>query len=107
MQGKKEHAESSLARGKVWASIVISTLGVVVSLTSALIPAVVISAERLQLSKAIVAAVGAVLVLASFTIVLARRERGTSRVATLKGELTNAYIGALENSAFNPLRGGS
>jgi len=51
---------------------------------------------------AAVVAVVAVFVLTALTFALASRERGPSRVAKLKDELTTAYLKALDASAFNP-----
>ena len=105
MEKSKQRTALSSALAKVWVSLVCTTLGAVASLVSALV-----TSAKLQSSQAVVAAVaavGTVVLAGGFTFVLARRERGSSRVARLKDELTNAYLGALDNSIFNPLRGGS
>lgn len=108
MDNKSKHVDSSSARSKVWVSLVSTTLAVVVNLIAALISSAGLG--LFQLPKAIVAVLGTVLtvlVIVIFTYLLTRRERSPSRVAQLKDELTNAYLIALDNSAFNPLHGGS
>ncbi len=102
MEDKIERTDPSRARAKVWASVASTALGVVGSLLSTLVA----TADLLRLPMTIVVAVGAVAVTAAFTLVLARRERGPSRVATLKRELADAYLGALDRSVLNPNRGG-
>lgn len=98
MHEEKQNTEASSAKAKVWASVVSTALGVIASLASA----VMSSAELFRAPWAIGAAIGAVLVSAAFTALLAQRERGPSRVANLKKELHTAYLGALETSALNP-----
>lgn len=102
MESKMHGTESSSPRAKVWASLVITTLGAVASLIAALVRA----GEFLELPKAIVAAIVAIVASAAFTLVLARRERGPSRLGKLKDDLANAYLGALDRSPLNPLRRG-
>ena len=67
-----------------------------------LLGALVSSADLFRAPTAVFAALGAVLVSAAFTFLLAQRERGPSRVATLKNDLARAYLSALDNSTFNP-----
>ena len=101
MSEEKQRTESSTTKAKVWASVVSTALGVIASLLSA----VTSSAELFRAPWAIGAAIGAVLVSAAFTALLAQRERGPSRVANLKNELRTAYLGALDTSALNPRAG--
>jgi hypothetical protein len=107
MESNKQQSGSSTSRGKVWASIVTTALGVVASLISS----IVATADILKVSKewglAIAAALITVAISAGFTSMIARRERGTSRIAKLKDDLSGAYLGALDASSLNPLRGGS
>ena len=107
MESKKQQSESSTSRGKVWASFVATALGVVASLVAS----IVATADILTVSKewgfAIAAAVITVAITSGFTSMLARRERGPSRIAKLKEDLSNAYLSALDQSSLNPLRGGS
>lgn len=98
MTEEKQETEPSSPRAKVRASLISTTLGVVASLAGA----GVMSAEVFRAPIAVGAAVGAVLVSAAFTFLLARRERGPSQVAKLKDELATAYLNALDSSAFNP-----
>ena len=100
MEEKAEHSNASRGREKVWSSLISTALGVVASLVSA----VAATADLLRLPMSIVVAVGAVLVTTAFTLVLARRERGPSRVAKLKRELTSAYLSALDGSPLDPSR---
>jgi hypothetical protein len=54
-------------------------------------------------AASIVVWVAAIGVTTAFTFALARRERGSSRVAKLKDEITDAYLDALDSSRLNPL----
>lgn len=101
MDSKKRESESSTERAKVWTSFVSTALGVIAGAISALAT----TAELFQLPKAIVVSVAAVALTAGFTAILARRERGPSRLAKLKDELTGAYLSALDRSPLNPVRG--
>ena len=107
MEINKQQSGSATSRGKVWASIVTTALGVVASLISSII----VTADILNVSKewglAIAAAVITVAISAGFTSMIARRERGTSRIAKLKDDLTAAYLESLDATSLNPLRGGS
>lgn len=107
MDSNKQQSGSSTSRGKVWASIVTTALGGVASL----IASIVATADFLKISKewgiAIAAAAVTVAISAGFTSMIARRERGTSRIAKLKDDLSDAYLRALDESSLNPLRGGS
>ena len=107
MESKKQKSGSRTSRGKVWASVVTTALGVAASLISS----IVATADIFNVSKewgfAIAAAVTTVAISAGFTLMIARRERGTSRIAKLKDDLSCAYLGALDKSPLNPLRGGS
>ena len=107
MDSKKKQAESSSSRAKVWSSVVATALGAAVSLISAISG----TADILDVSKewyaTVTAAVATVVVTASFTSVLAHRERGSSKIAKLKDDITAAYLGALESSALNPSKGGN
>ena len=102
MDTKKQKTESSASRSKVWTSMAASTLAAVIGLISSLISA----ADFFRIPAAIVASIVAVAVTAGFTFTLARRERGPSRLAKLKDQIADAYVGALEESFLNPLRGG-
>jgi len=106
METKKHPPESTTPRSKVWTSLVTTTLGAIASLISA----IVASADIFNVSKkwgaAVAVAVATVALSAVITSFLARRERGPSRIAKLKDEFANAYLGALESSPLNPLRGG-
>jgi VIT1/CCC1 family predicted Fe2+/Mn2+ transporter len=102
VQRNAEYSDRSRARAKVWSSLISTALGVAASLISTLAA----TADLLRLPMSIVVAVGAVAVTGAFTIVLARRERGPSRVAKLKRELTSAYLSALDGSVLNPSRTG-
>lgn len=101
MSQKKQGLGSSSPRAKVWVSLITTTLGAVASLLSALLS----TAEFLRAPLAIVAAIGAVLISVAFTFVLAQRERGPSRIARLKSDVADAYLGALDSSALNPNAG--
>jgi hypothetical protein len=86
MSEKKQEPRLSSPQAKVWASLVTTTLGVVVTgLISALVSSFSLgggqnsTAEILRAPLAIVAAIGAVLIPVSFIFVLAQRERGPSR----------------------------
>jgi predicted cation transporter len=107
MKSNKQKSGSSTSRGKVFTSIVTTALGVVASLISS----IVATADVLKVSKewglSIAAAATAVAISAVFTSMIARRERGTSRTAKLKEDLSSAYLGALDASSLNPFRGGS
>ena len=98
MSEKKKEAEAGSLGAKVWASFATTALGFIASLISALVG----SAELFRAPIAIFAAIGAALVIAAFTFVLARRERGPSRIAKLKNELAGTYLSVLDGSAFNP-----
>lgn len=101
MSEDKQRTESSTTKAKVWSSVVSTALGVVASLISAIVS----SAELFRAPWAIGATIGAVLISAVFTALLARRERGPSPVVNLKSELHAAYLGALDRSALNPRSG--
>ena len=107
MESKKQQSNSSISRGKVWSSFVATALGVAVSLLSSIIA----TADFFKVSKdwgfAIAAAVITIAITSGFTSVLTRRERGSSKIAKLKDDLSNAYLSALDESSLNPLRGGS
>ncbi len=107
MESSKQKSGASTSRGKVWASIVTTALGAAASLISSIIA----TADILKVSKewgfTIAAAVITVVISAGFTSMIARRERGTSRIAKLKDDLSGAYLEALDASLLNPLRGGS
>ena len=107
MESKKQQSQSSTSRGKVWASFLTTALGVVASLISSIIA----TADILKVSKewgfAIAAAVITIAISAVFTSMLARRERGTCRIAKLTDDLSSAYLGAMDASSLNPLRGAS
>lgn len=98
MSEKKQEAEASSPRAKVWSALISTTVGAIGSLISALVS----SAELFRAPWAIGAAVAAVVISTIFTLLLARRERGPSRLANLKNELARAYLGALDGSALNP-----
>lgn len=100
MEDKARRSNRSGARHVILESTIVTALGVVLSLVSALISA----ADVLRLPMGIAVAVGAVLVTTAFTFYLGRRERGQSRVAKLKRELTSAYLVALDGSPLNPDR---
>lgn len=106
METKKQQSESSTPRSKVWASLVTTTVGVVASLIGGIVSTAGILNASQKWGFAVAAAVAAVALSAGFTSMLARRERGSSRIAKLKDELSSAYLGALESSPLNPLRGG-
>jgi len=79
-------------------------VGVVASLISAIIGTADILKVTKEWSAAVAAAVATVAITASFTSVLAHRERGSSKIAKLKDDITDAYLNALESSALNPGR---
>jgi len=92
MESNKQKSGSSNSRGKVWASVVTTALGVVASLISS----IVATADILNVSKeyglAIAAAVITVAISAGFRSMIARRERGPSRIAKVKDDLSAAYL---------------
>lgn len=106
MESKKQQSRSSTLQRKVWASMVTTTLGVVLSFSSVIIAA----AETLKVGEwglVIAAMFAAVALSAVFTSVLSRREGGSSRITKIKEDLSSAYSSALDRSSLNPLRGGS
>ncbi len=106
MKTNKKDSEPFSSRTKIWGSLVIATMATVVSLISSIITDTSTFIKFKQISFAVIAAVVAIAVSTLFTAVLVRRERGPSRVAKLKNALESSYISALENSEFNPVRGG-
>jgi len=101
MEAKKQKVDMSSSRVKVWTSALTSTLAALLGVISSLVSV----ADLLRLPMAIVVGVTAVAVTAGFTFVLARRERGPSRLARLKDDLAAAYIHALDQSSLNPAGG--
>ncbi|UCF94823.1 MAG: hypothetical protein JSW39_11930 [Desulfobacterales bacterium] len=106
METEKKQSKSSTPRSKVWASLSMTTLGVVASLLSAWVG----TADILNVSKewgtSVAAAIATVALSGGFTGMLAHRERGSARIGKLKDDMSSAYLGALEDSPLNPLRGG-
>lgn len=102
MEAKQHEVDTTSSRAKVWTSALTSTLAAVLGFITSLVSV----ADFLRLPAAIVVGVGAVALTAGFTFVLARRERGPSRLARLKDDLATAYIHALEESPLNPAGGG-
>lgn len=94
--------ETNSPRAKVWISLITTTFGVLASLISAIIN----SAEIIQFSKAIIAAVFGIFITATFTLFLARGERGSSKITKLKSELISKYMECLDRSSLNPSREG-
>ena len=104
MESKKQRSEASTERIKVWWSFITTILGVI----GALISTLAAVSELFKLPNFVVgigASIVAAAVTAGFTAILARRERGTSRLAKLKDDLTAAYLGSLERSPLNPVQG--
>lgn len=101
MKSKDKQRRPSSDRAKVSISIVITTLGAFASV----IASMVAKADLLKLPSAIVVGGVAVLITAAFTSALTLRERGPTRLAKLKDELSRAYLSALDDSALNPLSG--
>lgn len=105
METKKERSESMKQRTKVYSSMLMSTISIIAAMVTAIVSIIGI----LDVSKGWKTAIGAAFVTivlsASFTLVLARRERGSSRVAKLKDDMSGAYLSALESSPLNSLRG--
>ena len=102
MEDEKRQTTSSTDRAKVWASFVTTALGVIAGLISSLATA----SEIFQLPKAVMMSIAGAALVSAFTALLVRRERGSSRLAKLKDEITEAYLTALERSALNPTSGG-
>jgi len=107
MDSKKQKTDSSPSREKVWWSTVATAVGAFASLISSII----VSADFLKVNRdwgiSIGAAVITIAITSAFTSILSRRERGPSRIAKLKDNLSGVYLEALDASSLNPLRGGS
>lgn len=105
MESKKRQSEASMERAKVWWSFLSTVVAIIAALMSTL--ATVAEVSRLpEFVGGVAASFIASVMTAGFTAILARRERGTSQLAKLKEELTEAYLGALDRSPLNPARGG-
>jgi len=108
----RQKTEASAQASKVWTSLVTTALGTFGSLLAALIGKGLLSAEQpwTVRSPAFIATaitlVGTVAMVVGFTSLLSARERGSSQRAKLRDDVAAAYLEALEESAFNPLRGG-
>jgi hypothetical protein len=101
----KKRSEASTERTKVWWSFITTALGVIGALFSTLASV----SALLKIPDILVGFVGSLVagvVTAAFTAILARRERGPSRLAKVKDELTGAYLSALGDSPLNPAQGG-
>lgn len=113
MNGKKQAIGSSSPRAKAWASLITTSISLVAGLLSAVsyaLPELLGGSSQfreLSWFLALAAAGAAVLISVGFTVVLAKRERGPARVAKLKSDLADAYLKALDSSAFNPKAGRS
>ena len=105
MKTKKQRSESSSPRAKVLASLMRTSLGAVTLLASAILGTAMLNVSE-KWGAAATAAGSSVMVSAMLTILLVRLERGSSQIASFKDKLVNAYLGALESSPLNPLRGG-
>lgn len=105
METKKKQPESS-SRDKVLMATVRTTVGVFASLISAIIGSGsgILSVTAVGATGA--AAITTVVLSASLTSVLVRRERGSSKIAKLKDDISAAYLSALESSALNHKREG-
>lgn len=104
VESKKQRSEASTELAKVWLSFVTTAVGVIAGLLSTLAAV----SELFKLPNfvvGIVASIAAAALTAGFTAILARRERGTSRLAKLKDDLTAAYLSSLERSSLNPVNG--
>jgi hypothetical protein len=101
VQSKHGDAEKASDRGKVWLSVLTSSLGWFASVIGSL----GVTAGVLKLPSAFLVGVAAVLVTAVFTVILTRRERGSTRVARLKNELRGVYLASLDDSPLNPVPG--
>lgn len=102
METQRKDVDISSPRAKVWRSLLTSTLAGGVGVLSSLLS----FANILQLSWAIVVALSAVFITASFTFALVKLERGSSLVVKLEESITAAYINALDESLLNPVSGG-
>lgn len=107
MDENKQRSGSSTPRSKVWASLVATTLGAVASLISTIFATSEVFSASERWFPSTAAAVIAIAISAVFTSMLSLRERGTSRIAKLKDDLSAAYLEALDATSLNPLRGGS
>lgn len=104
VEHRKERSEAVTEHAKVLVSFLTAALSLIAGLFSTLaagsglfkLPEVMIG---------VVASMGAASLTAGFTAILARRERGTSRLAKLKDELSKTYLDVLERSRLNPVRG--
>ena len=108
MESNKQKPHSTNSRGKVWASVVTTALGVVASLISSIVASAdILKNVSKEYGLAFAAAVFTVAISAGFTSIIARRERGPSQIAKIKDDLSSAYLESLDASPLNPVQGGS